>query len=55
MTTTRSAPSDAPEGMVTPDSPAWDEARSAWNLAADQRPDAVVMARSADDVAAAVR
>ncbi|MFP5451406.1 MAG: FAD-binding oxidoreductase [Thermoleophilia bacterium] len=55
MTTTGSAPSDAPEGMVTPDSPAWDEARSAWNLAADQRPDAVVMARSADDVAAAVR
>jgi hypothetical protein len=33
----------------------WDEARAAWNLAADQRPEGVVFAESADDVAAAVR
>src|SRR5215204_2407439 len=29
----------------------WDEARQAWNLAADQRPAAVAMVESADDVA----
>jgi hypothetical protein len=29
----------------------WDEARQAWNLAADQRPGAVAFAESADDVA----
>jgi FAD/FMN-containing dehydrogenase len=32
----------------------YDEARSAWNLAADQRPAAVVVARSAEDVRDAV-
>jgi hypothetical protein len=32
----------------------WDEARAAWNLAADQHPAAVVFAAGADDVAAGV-
>lgn len=32
----------------------WDQARLAWNLAVDQRPEAVVFAESADDVAATV-
>ncbi len=41
--------------IATPDDPDWDEARAAWNLAADQRPEAVVFAESADDVAATVR
>src|SRR4051794_12013156 len=29
----------------------WDDARQAWNLAADQRPAAVALVESADDVA----
>ena len=33
----------------------WDEARQAWNLAADQNPSAVAFVEGADDVAAAVR
>jgi hypothetical protein len=33
----------------------WDAARAAWNLAADQRPEAVAFAESADDVAKVVR
>jgi FAD/FMN-containing dehydrogenase len=40
--------------IVTPDDPAWDEARQAWNLAVDQRPAAVAVAESAEDVAAVV-
>jgi FAD/FMN-containing dehydrogenase len=39
---------------VTADSD-WDQARAAWNLAADQRPLAVAFAESAEDVAATVR
>ena len=39
---------------IGPDDPSWDEARSAWNLAVDQRPAAVVLAESALDVVAAV-
>ena len=42
---------------ATPSAPtiaSWDEARSAWNLAVDQRPAAVVLAESAPDVVAAV-
>ena len=35
--------------------PGYDQARQAWNLAADQRPAVVVVAESADDVAQAVR
>jgi FAD/FMN-containing dehydrogenase len=40
--------------VVNPGDDAWDEARSAWNLAVDQRPAAVVYPENADDVAAAV-
>jgi FAD binding domain-containing protein len=32
----------------------WDEARQAWNLAADQRPEAVALVESADDVSKVV-
>jgi hypothetical protein len=39
---------------IGPDDPSWDEARSAWNLAVDQRPAAVVLPESALDVVAAV-
>jgi FAD binding domain-containing protein len=41
--------------IATPDEPDWDQARAAWNLAADQRPVAVVFADNADDIAATVR
>jgi FAD binding domain len=41
--------------IATPDDSDWDQARAAWNLAADQRPEAVVFAENADDVAATVR
>jgi FAD binding domain-containing protein len=41
--------------IATADNPDWDQARAAWNLAADQRPDAVVFAESAEDIAATVR
>ena len=41
--------------VVTPGDEPWDEARQAWNLAADQRPAAVVIAESADDVLEVVR
>ncbi len=40
--------------LLRPDSPGWDDARRAWNLAVDQRPEAVVVAESADDVIRAV-
>ncbi len=41
--------------IATPNDADWDEARAAWNLAADQNPSAVVFAESADDVANVVR
>ncbi|MBJ7332502.1 MAG: FAD-binding oxidoreductase [Solirubrobacteraceae bacterium] len=40
---------------VLPGEPGWDDARSAWNLAIDQRPAAVVQAADAADVQATVR
>ena len=40
--------------IVRPGDEDWDEARAAWNLAADQNPDGVVYAESADDIVAAV-
>jgi hypothetical protein len=40
--------------VATPADADWNEARGAWNLAADQRPAVVVIAESADDVVAAV-
>lgn len=38
-----------------PGDPGWDEARSAWNLAVDQRPVAVVVAGSVDDIVPTVQ
>ena len=44
------------EGRVaTPGDADWDEARLAWNLAADLRPSAVAFVESAEDVAKTVR
>jgi FAD binding domain-containing protein len=40
--------------IVLPGDPSWDEARRAWNLAVDQRPSAVVVVDSVDDVIAVV-
>jgi FAD/FMN-containing dehydrogenase len=40
--------------VVTPQDSDWDEARTAWNLAVDQRPVAVAIPESADDVVAIV-
>ena len=40
--------------VVLPGEQGWDLARQAWNLAADQRPVAVVFVETADDVAAVV-
>jgi FAD/FMN-containing dehydrogenase len=41
--------------IATPSDADWDEARTAWNLAADQRPEAVAFVESAEDIAKAVR
>jgi hypothetical protein len=41
--------------IATPSDADWDQARMAWNLAADQRPEAVALVEDADDVAAVVR
>src|SRR4051794_32032302 len=41
--------------VATPQDPDWDEARLAWNLAANQTPSAIAFAESAEDVASAVR
>jgi hypothetical protein len=41
--------------LATPSDPDWDQARAAWNLAADQRPSAVAFVESAEDVARTVR
>jgi hypothetical protein len=40
--------------VLRPESEGWDEARSAWNLAVDQRPEAIVVAESAQELASAV-
>jgi hypothetical protein len=47
-------PTLAPPAAILPGDAAYDDARRAWNLAADQRPAAIVVARSADDVVEAV-
>ena len=39
---------------LAPGDDGWDEARQAWNLTADQRPEAVVLAEGVDDVRATV-
>ena len=41
--------------IATPADADWDQARMGWNLAADQRPDAVAFVESGDDIAAAIR
>ena len=41
--------------LATPDDPDWDEARQAWNLAADPHPAAVAYVQGADDIAAVLR
>jgi hypothetical protein len=40
--------------LVLPEHGHWDEARQAWNLAVDQRPAAVALPESAEDVAAVI-
>ena len=42
-------------GVFTPGEAGYDQARQAWNLAADERPAVVVTAESATDVTHAVR
>jgi len=44
-----------PASVLFPGDAAWDEARTAWNLAVDQRPAAVAIPASADEVAEVVR
>lgn len=41
--------------VATPSDSDWDEARQAWNLAADQRPEAVAFVESPEDVAKTIR
>lgn len=41
--------------VAVPGDPDWDQARLAWNLAADQRPSAVAFVENAEDVAGTVR
>jgi FAD/FMN-containing dehydrogenase len=41
-------------GLVLPGDEEWDEARQAWNLAVDQRPAAVALPETAEDVVAIV-
>ena len=41
--------------IATPSDADWDEARAAWNLVADQRPEAVALVESAEDIAKTVR
>jgi FAD/FMN-containing dehydrogenase len=43
-----------PSRILAPGDPGWDTARQAWNLAADQRPAAIAVPRTARDVAAAI-
>ncbi len=50
MTSMKSGHAD----VLRPDSPGWDGARQAWNLALDQQPEAIVAAESTDDVIGAV-
>ncbi len=50
----RSLGSDLSGDVVLPDDDGWDVARQAWNLAVEQRPVAVVLPETADDVVATV-
>ena len=40
--------------IIAPGEPGWDDARKAWNLAVDQRPAAIALPGSAEDVRAAI-
>ena len=53
-TLSQSPPAELPP-LVLPDSEEYDSARIAWNLHADQRPAAVCVARTVEDVQAVVR
>lgn len=53
-TLSQSPPAELPP-LVLPDSEEYDSARTAWNLHADQRPAAVCVARTVEDVQAVVR
>jgi FAD/FMN-containing dehydrogenase len=48
-------PASTPATILTCADPGWDDARQAWNLAVDQRPAAVAVPESAQDVVDAVR
>lgn len=56
LTHTRTAArrAGAPDILVFPGDPRWDDARRAWNLAVDQRPAVVALPESVEDVVAAV-
>ena len=55
LSPTLAEPTTRPRPLtLLPGHPGYDEARLAWNLAADQRPAAIVVARSAQDVIDAV-
>jgi FAD/FMN-containing dehydrogenase len=41
--------------IATPNDADWDQARLAWNLVADQQPEAIAFVESAEDIAKAVR
>jgi len=55
MTTLDSLTDDLPGIVVLPGDDAWDTVRTPWNLAVDQQPAAVVLPRTAEEVAAAVK
>ena len=44
----------SPDLLLFPGHPGWDDARRAWNLSVDQRPAAVALPETVDDVVAAV-
>ena len=44
----------SPDLLVFPGQPGWDDARRAWNLSVDQRPAAVALPETVDDVVATV-
>ena len=52
---TQPSPDAESLAIITPDDEGWDDARAAWQLLADQRPELIVQAADADDVVKAVR
>jgi FAD/FMN-containing dehydrogenase len=52
---TSTATASEPVALLFPDADGYDAARQAWNLYSDQRPAAVCVARTVEDVQAAVR